>query len=298
MRRSRTLTPTHWVYLLVHVVLVLLGLSVWSQWRGWGASIRASLVAAGITGWVVFVYVMLSRRTSDKLAVPYDLRAGLRRRSPEPRSRRRGSEGTGTARSPCRWTWRRELAGRGWIRAEAGRAGWRFAARALTWAHVARRDTTPVNTGLTPPLFESEREPEPESEREPEPEPVRGTEPEYFCQRRYGATHPPPAAPSESSRRGARARTPVSLALARADARWGALPRFGSGLRARDCSKTLIPGESFQTPRVGALSNDSDQCTSRSSVFSSFREVRRKQSCDFCRRRAFTLSGLPVAWPL
>ncbi len=69
MQVPRPLRPTHWVYLLVHVVVVLLGLVVWSQSERFGAPVGSSLVAAGTTGWVVFVYVMLSQRTSDKLAL-------------------------------------------------------------------------------------------------------------------------------------------------------------------------------------------------------------------------------------
>ena len=54
--------PGYWVYLLSHLVLAMLGYMLLQSkdvlWQGVGAS----LVAAGITGYVIFVYVWLARR--------------------------------------------------------------------------------------------------------------------------------------------------------------------------------------------------------------------------------------------
>jgi hypothetical protein len=70
MKLPRTLTPTHWVYLLAHALLLALGIfvvrsSVSTAWVGIGTS----LVAAGITGWTVFLYVFLSEDVSERLRV-------------------------------------------------------------------------------------------------------------------------------------------------------------------------------------------------------------------------------------
>lgn len=66
----RLLEPQRATYLLVHLVLFIAGLYAFETtksvlWQGVGVA----LVAAGITGWVVFVYVMMSQSVSDRLAI-------------------------------------------------------------------------------------------------------------------------------------------------------------------------------------------------------------------------------------
>lgn len=59
------------VYLLVHLVLILGGMLVvlLPLSLSWQSPLGMSLVASGISGYVVFVYVVISRRVSDQLDV-------------------------------------------------------------------------------------------------------------------------------------------------------------------------------------------------------------------------------------
>lgn len=70
MRPRRWFTPTSWVYILGHVVLFLAGFALV---RGGGGTIAqgvgASLIAAAITGWVIFAYVRFSERRAEAIEV-------------------------------------------------------------------------------------------------------------------------------------------------------------------------------------------------------------------------------------
>jgi hypothetical protein len=69
MAPRRWFTPTSWVYILAHVVLFLAGFALL---RGGGTirqSIGASLIAAAITGWVIFVYVRSSEHRIEALEI-------------------------------------------------------------------------------------------------------------------------------------------------------------------------------------------------------------------------------------
>lgn len=61
-------SPKHWVYILCHLVLILGGflLCQCTPTTIWFA-IGSSLIAAGIAGWVIFAYVLLTENVSDKL---------------------------------------------------------------------------------------------------------------------------------------------------------------------------------------------------------------------------------------
>jgi hypothetical protein len=62
--------PKHWLYVVCHAVLILAGLLLGRQSRDtiWFA-VGGSLIAAGIAGWVIFVYVLVSEQVSDRLDV-------------------------------------------------------------------------------------------------------------------------------------------------------------------------------------------------------------------------------------
>src|ERR1700730_14312990 len=65
------LSQNHVIYLLVHVLLFMLGIVVYyTQPRDplWGG-VAGSLSAAGIAGWVIFVYVFVSQERSDRLKI-------------------------------------------------------------------------------------------------------------------------------------------------------------------------------------------------------------------------------------
>ena len=60
----------HWVYLAVHFVLLLLGSSLVVFGEGSAiTNIGASLIATGMAGGVVFVYVLLSSQTAERLSM-------------------------------------------------------------------------------------------------------------------------------------------------------------------------------------------------------------------------------------
>jgi hypothetical protein len=63
----RRLNPSHWIYLAVHAIVLAAGITFAQVedlfWQGVGAS----LVAAALAGWTIFVYVLFSQRTSDRL---------------------------------------------------------------------------------------------------------------------------------------------------------------------------------------------------------------------------------------
>lgn len=68
--------PTSYVYLLVH--LILAGLGFWMMGQSDREAMQAigsSLVATGLTGWVIFIYILLSEDAKSKLALLYE--AGL-----------------------------------------------------------------------------------------------------------------------------------------------------------------------------------------------------------------------------
>ena len=60
----------HWIYLLLHFALALIG-TIFSQksnnpiWAGIGSS----LIATGVSGWIIFLYVFISSRTAERVAL-------------------------------------------------------------------------------------------------------------------------------------------------------------------------------------------------------------------------------------
>lgn len=67
MKRNLSLDPTNWVYLLVHAILVALGIPAIRVDDPVWAGIGTSLIAAGITGWTVFIYIFLTRDVAERL---------------------------------------------------------------------------------------------------------------------------------------------------------------------------------------------------------------------------------------
>ena len=65
----RWLTPTSWVYILIHFALFLGGFVLVRSASVILQAVGASLVAAAVTGWVVFVYVRLSERRAEALEI-------------------------------------------------------------------------------------------------------------------------------------------------------------------------------------------------------------------------------------
>ena len=60
--KSRLITPTHWVYILVHATLVIVGYTLATSGGLLRVGIGASLIAAGVTGWVVFAYMFVAQK--------------------------------------------------------------------------------------------------------------------------------------------------------------------------------------------------------------------------------------------
>ena len=69
----RLLSATRVIYLVIHLVLFLLGFLLAKAeeilWQGVGYS----LIAAGITGWVIFVYLLLAENTRQRIETLTDL---------------------------------------------------------------------------------------------------------------------------------------------------------------------------------------------------------------------------------
>jgi hypothetical protein len=63
----RWLSPISWVYILVHIALFLAGFALVRSGGTVSQGIGASLIAAAITGWVIFVYVRVSERRIEVL---------------------------------------------------------------------------------------------------------------------------------------------------------------------------------------------------------------------------------------
>jgi hypothetical protein len=69
---STVLSPTNWIYVLVHLVLLLLGFLLVTRADHLVQAIGSSLIAAGIAGWVILVYVIQSQSVSERLKVITD----------------------------------------------------------------------------------------------------------------------------------------------------------------------------------------------------------------------------------
>lgn len=57
----------HWVYLFGHVILFLVGVVLVQQQSTAWTAVGSSLMAAGIAGWVLFLYVWLSESRAERL---------------------------------------------------------------------------------------------------------------------------------------------------------------------------------------------------------------------------------------
>jgi len=74
--KRRFFTPTSWVYVLAHALLILLGYHLATSSNPSTQPLRlgigSSLIAAGVTGWVVFVYMLLSEKVSEQVRIVTD----------------------------------------------------------------------------------------------------------------------------------------------------------------------------------------------------------------------------------
>ena len=66
---SRALSPTHWVYLLLHGLLFLAGVVLARQETDWQHETGMALIATAITGWVVFIYIFLTDDVRARLGL-------------------------------------------------------------------------------------------------------------------------------------------------------------------------------------------------------------------------------------
>lgn len=69
------MTAKHWLYLALHAILVLIGAFLCTLGNLW-VSIGTSLIAAGVAGGVIFLYLFVSSRAAERLSVADNL--GLR----------------------------------------------------------------------------------------------------------------------------------------------------------------------------------------------------------------------------
>jgi hypothetical protein len=66
------LSPTNWIYVLVHFCLLLIGFILLGYQSPTAKAIGASLVAAGVAGWVVLVYVLQAQGLSERIKIVLD----------------------------------------------------------------------------------------------------------------------------------------------------------------------------------------------------------------------------------
>ena len=65
--------PTYWVYILAHALLLVGGYALVRSGDPLKVAIGSSLIAAGVTGWVVFVYVFFSQNLSERVRIVTEL---------------------------------------------------------------------------------------------------------------------------------------------------------------------------------------------------------------------------------
>src|ERR1019366_2168587 len=68
-RFSGLLSPTNWIYILAHLCLLISGFALLEFQNSIAKDIGASLVAAGIAGWVILVYVLQSDKLSERIKI-------------------------------------------------------------------------------------------------------------------------------------------------------------------------------------------------------------------------------------
>ena len=61
--------PRHWIYLLLHMVVFVLGVLLVQGKGAVGSGVGASLIAAAVVGWVLFVWVLLNEEQARRLDV-------------------------------------------------------------------------------------------------------------------------------------------------------------------------------------------------------------------------------------
>jgi hypothetical protein len=63
------MTTKHWLYIALHAIMFVLGLLAMSQKGVAFQAVGASLIAAGIAGWVIFLYLFVSSRAAERIAL-------------------------------------------------------------------------------------------------------------------------------------------------------------------------------------------------------------------------------------
>lgn len=68
-RRVKRLTATNWLYLVLHVLLFGAGIALAPSDRVWLSGVGTSLLASGVAGWVLFLWVMLNENQARRMAL-------------------------------------------------------------------------------------------------------------------------------------------------------------------------------------------------------------------------------------
>lgn len=63
------MSPKHWIYLILHVVLVLGGALFCQSSDPLLIGIGSSLIATGISGWIIFIYVFFSAAVAERISL-------------------------------------------------------------------------------------------------------------------------------------------------------------------------------------------------------------------------------------
>ena len=64
---QRSLTPVQWIYLLVHALVFLVGVALYQLGGIFAVSVGTSLSAAGIAGWVIFLWIQINEDSAQTL---------------------------------------------------------------------------------------------------------------------------------------------------------------------------------------------------------------------------------------
>lgn len=71
--KQNLIDPTQWIYLLLHAFLFASGIALYQIHGAWAFSIATALMATGVTGWVLFLWIRQNEDTARNLRAMRDL---------------------------------------------------------------------------------------------------------------------------------------------------------------------------------------------------------------------------------
>lgn len=71
--KRRVIDPTQWIYLLLHALLFAVGIALYQVHGAWAFAVATALMATGVTGWVLFLWIRQNEDTARSLRMMRDL---------------------------------------------------------------------------------------------------------------------------------------------------------------------------------------------------------------------------------